>query len=117
MAQKLSMRLLNKYCMQFLLFVFFVHLSFSQSLFRQVLSEPTSIPSIIKKKVAELEISTDANFLSLDAFEGVGIAANYKYVVEPSYSKGYFTRVDNWRLKTSLLPGDILQNLLKMFLV
>ncbi|MCO4781653.1 MAG: hypothetical protein KC646_04965 [Candidatus Cloacimonetes bacterium] len=95
-----------------LIFVFLVQFSFSQSLFRQVLSEPTSIPSIIKKKVAELEISTDANFLSLDAFEGVGIAANYKYVVEPSYSKGYFTRVDNWRLKTSLLPGDILQNLL-----
>ncbi|PCJ16281.1 MAG: hypothetical protein COB02_16650 [Candidatus Cloacimonadota bacterium] len=92
--------------------LFTYQISFTESIFKKFLSEPASLPGIIKKKIAELEISADANFLSLNAFEGIGLAANYKYAVEPSYNKGFYTRVDKWKLKTSLLPGDILQNVL-----
>jgi hypothetical protein len=77
---------------------------------RRNLLKPSVLKNIIKEKVADLHVGLDLKFLSLSAFEGIGLAARYRYEFEPSYQEGFFQRVDHWKLRTSLLPGSLLQN-------
>jgi len=79
-------------------------------LVRRNLLKPLVLKNIIQEKVADLHVGLDLKFLSLSAFEGIGLAARYRYEFEPSYQDGFFQRIDHWKLRTSLLPGSLLQN-------
>jgi len=45
--------------------------------------------------------------------EGVNASLAYTYQIEPSYSGGYYSRIDRWKLKEDIRPGDIIQSLAK----
>lgn len=73
--------------------------------------EPARLEATIKKNVARLKIGADADLLNASIYQGVGICAKYKYVSEPSWHAGFFTRVDQYTLAADVNPGDIVEDL------
>ena len=65
----------------------------------------------IKEEIANLDVDFDIKLLDLDIAEGIGMAAKYKWELEPSYQDGYYTRIDAYNLKTDLKPGDMIKDL------
>ncbi|MCK9224080.1 MAG: hypothetical protein M0R46_14235 [Candidatus Muirbacterium halophilum] len=65
----------------------------------------------IKEEIANLDVDFDIKLLDLDIAEGIGMAAKYKWELEPSYQDGYYTRIDAYNLKAHLNPGDIIKDL------
>src|SRR5690606_39223889 len=56
--------------------------------------EPAKIEQKIKDKITSLDIGFDLDLIDLDLFDGAGLAAKYRYEVEPSYHGDWYTRVD-----------------------
>ena len=76
--------------------------------------KPGKIIERVKEEVAEMDISASVRLLDLDIAQGVGISSKYKYEVEPSYLAKHHTRVDRWKLKTDLRPGDIVKDIIDL---
>ncbi|MBW7875542.1 MAG: hypothetical protein H3C47_06125 [Candidatus Cloacimonetes bacterium] len=68
--------------------------------------EPANIEKRVREKVTSLDIGFGLDLLDVDLFNGVGLAAKYRYEVEPSYREEWYTRVDKWVVNTSIRPGD-----------
>ena len=70
--------------------------------------EPAKIEQKIKDKITSLDIGFDLDLIDLDLFDGAGLAAKYRYEVEPGYHGDWYTRVDKWKVRAKLSPGDFL---------
>lgn len=64
----------------------------------------------VRDEIADLEIGFDIDLLDIDIAEGVGISSRYRYQVEPSYQAGHSMRIDSWKLKFNLKPGDVIKS-------
>jgi len=72
---------------------------------------PAKIETKVKEEVADLHVTTGATLFDVDLAGAVGFSTKYKYEVEPSHKAGFYTRVDEWKLKVNLRPGDIIKGL------
>ena len=68
----------------------------------------SEIKKKFKHEIADLDVKTGTKLGDLDLFGGANLSAKYKYEVEASYKKGFHTRVDAWKMKFDLSPGDLI---------
>lgn len=73
--------------------------------------EPARIKEEIKAEIAELDIGFNVDLINADIAEGIGIASQYRYEVEPSYVDSWYSRIDKWVLNSNLRPGDFIEDL------
>lgn len=73
--------------------------------------KPANLKKEVKEEVAELSIGTGTTLVDADLAGAIGFSTRYRYEVEPSHNKGFYTRVDGWKLKMSLKPGDLIGGL------
>ncbi|WP_412474342.1 hypothetical protein [Halobacteriovorax sp. YZS-1-1] len=64
------------------------------------------LKDIIIREVANLNLSTSVDIFNYDKIKGVGLGLKYNYEMTPSYLKGKFARVDEWRFNRSVNPGS-----------
>ena len=69
---------------------------------------PKRLTGKIKDKFAEIDLGWSLKLLRFDIFEGMNIAARYKYEVERSHRDGFHSRIDKWKVEMKLNPGDII---------
>jgi len=69
--------------------------------------------SKVYDEVADFKIGFTAKLFDLSIVDGVKASLAYTYQLEPSYNAGYYSRIDSWKLKEDIRPGDIIQNALK----
>lgn len=66
------------------------------------------IKDIIIREVANLNLSTSIDILDYDKITGLGVGLKYNYEMTPSYLKGKFARVDEWKFNRSVNPGALI---------
>lgn len=59
----------------------------------------------IGEQLARLKPSTDFKIVDFEPFPSGSVAIGYEYDVGPAYSKGLYSRIDSWFIKTSLVPS------------
>lgn len=72
--------------------------------------EPASIVDRVKKEVAKINVSAQVNIVEASIYEGLSTALSYRIESEPSYMDGYYTRLDRYRLRVDLNPGDFIDD-------
>jgi hypothetical protein len=66
----------------------------------------------IRDEILKLDVDFDVKLLNIKIAKDIGLSVKYKWALEPSYNKGYFTRVDSYILKSDVKIGDIIKNAL-----
>jgi|GEM_PF-3706427 len=69
-----------------------------------------NIKGKIHEEIINLDVDWDIKLFSLDITDGIGLAAKYKWGLEPSYKDGYFTRIDSYRLEGDIKVGDMIKD-------
>jgi len=69
-----------------------------------------NIKGKIHEEILNLDVDWDVKLFSLDITDGIGLAAKYKWGLEPSYKDGYFTRIDSYRLEGDIKVGDMIKD-------
>ncbi|MBS1969951.1 MAG: hypothetical protein JSU04_06565 [Bdellovibrionales bacterium] len=72
--------------------------------------EPASLVDRVKKEVAKISIGKEVNIVEAGIYEGLSTALSYRIQSEPSYIDGYYTRLDRYRLRVDLVPGDLIDD-------
>lgn len=103
---------MNLIKLKFTLLVLMTSLTVQAGL-RDVLN-PENLAGKVREEIAEMDISANIRLLDLDVAEGVGISSKYKYEVEPSYMAKHHTRIDRWKMKTEIRPGDIIKDSIEL---
>jgi len=74
------------------------------------LLEPAGFIDRVKKEVAKISIGKEVNIVEAGIYEGLSTALSYRIQSEPSYIDGYYTRLDRYRLRVDLVPGDFIED-------
>lgn len=74
------------------------------------LLQPAGIVDKIKKQVAKISIGKEVNIVDAAIYDGLSTALSYRIQSEPSYIDGYYTRLDRYRLRVDLNPGDFIDD-------
>lgn len=72
--------------------------------------ESAGIIDRIKKQVGKISIGKEVNIVEAGIYEGLSTALSYRIQSEPSYIDGYYTRLDRYRLRVDLQPGDFIDD-------
>lgn len=72
--------------------------------------EKSKVVTRLKQEVADLDVKFKLDFLDIDLFEGISLSNRYRYEVEPSYEAQFYSRIDDWSLKTNINVGDIIES-------
>lgn len=72
--------------------------------------EPAGIIDRIKKEVGKIRIDKEVSIVETGIYEGLSTALSYRIQSEPSYIDGYYTRLDRYRLRVDLNPGDLIDD-------
>jgi hypothetical protein len=74
------------------------------------LLRPAGLMDKIKKEVAKISLGAQVNIVEAAIYEGLSTALSYRIESEPSYIDGYYTRLDKYRLRVALNPGDFIDD-------
>jgi len=69
--------------------------------------EPTEVRGKLQKEIASLDLKTKVKLFDLSVIDGITLSASYQYESNPSYFKGFYSRVDKWNFSTSVSPLDL----------
>jgi len=72
--------------------------------------ETAGIIDRIKKEVAKISIGKQVDIVEASIYDGLSTALSYRIESEPSYIDGYYTRIDRYRLRVDLNPGDLIED-------
>jgi len=72
--------------------------------------EPAGIVDKIRKQISKISVSSQVNIVEAEIYEGLSTALSYRIESEPSYIDGYYTRLDKYRLRVKLNPGDLIDD-------
>lgn len=75
------------------------------------LREITKPPEVRRTGILRLEsIKVGGQFLKIDLLDALKLSMGYRYEVEPSHHKGFYSRVDKYKIKTKLSPLEFIDD-------